>query len=65
MTGTQKLIGWALFAFLVVVLVMTSTPDRGRPEGYSGSYLGRSVDGQQAFSKQAGELNARATVQRF
>lgn len=65
MSGTQKLIGWALFAVLVVVLVMASKPDHGRPEGYSGSYLGRTVDGQQAFSKQVDELNARATVQRF
>jgi hypothetical protein len=63
MTGTQKLIGWALFALVIVVLVIASTSDRDHPEGYSGSYLGRTVanatDGADA------ELNGRAATQRF
>lgn len=65
MTGTQKLIGWIAFAVIVAVLIVGSRPDTGRPEGYSGSYLGRTVEGQQAFASQAQQLTNRAVTQRF
>jgi hypothetical protein len=65
MTGAQKLIGWALFAILLVVLVISSAPDPGRKEGHQGSYLGRNVQGQQANANQAQTLNTRAASQRF
>jgi hypothetical protein len=65
MTGTQKLIGWALFAVIALILVVASIPDRGRTEGYKGSYLGRSVEGQQANAAQPQNLNSRAAMQRF
>jgi hypothetical protein len=61
MTGA-KAIGWVLFAIVVVLLIVGSTPDRGRPEGYQGSYLGRSAPGQQA---DAGALGARTATQRY
>jgi hypothetical protein len=60
-----KAIGWLLFAIVVVVLIIGSMPDRGRPEGYQGSYLGRSVPGQQANASQAQALGARTSTQRF
>jgi hypothetical protein len=60
-----KAIGWVLFAIVVVALIVGSTPDRGRPEGYQGSYLGRSVPGQQANAGQAQALGARTTTQRY
>jgi hypothetical protein len=65
MTGTQKLIGWALFVLVVVILVISSTPDRGHGEGYQGSYLGRTIDGQQAGASQIKNLDARTATQRF
>lgn len=65
MSGTQKLIGWALFAVIVVILIVSSAPDHGRKEGYQGSYLGRSVDGQQANANRAATLGSRAATQRF
>ncbi len=43
LTGTQKLVGWVLFAFIVAVLIFATTADRPHPEGYTGSYLGRTV----------------------
>ena len=57
-----KAIGWVLFAIVVVVLIIGSMPDRGRPEGHQGSYLGRSVPGQQA---DAGVLGSRTATQRY
>ena len=60
-----KAIGWLLFAIVVVVLIIGSMPDRGRPEGHQGSYLGRTVPGQQANASQAQALGARTTTQRF
>jgi hypothetical protein len=65
MSGTQKLIGWALFAVVVVILIVSSTPHRGHKEGYQGSYLGRTVDGQQANADRAAALGSRAATQRF
>lgn len=65
MSGTQKLIGWVLFAVIVVILVISSVPDHGRKEGYQGSYLGRSVDGQQANANRDATLGSRAAAQRF
>jgi hypothetical protein len=65
MTGTQKLIGWALFAIVLVILVISSAPDRGHREGYQGSYLGRTVDGQQVNASQAQNLLSRTGTQRF
>jgi hypothetical protein len=62
MTGTQKAIGWVLFAIVVAVLIVGSMPDRGISEGHRGSYLGRDVPGQQA---DAGALGARTATQRF
>jgi hypothetical protein len=63
MSGTQKLIGWALFAVIVVILVIASAPERPRREGHQGSYLGRTVEGQQASAPQT--LNSRTATQRF
>ena len=63
MSGAQKTIGWVLFAILVVVLIIGSTPASGIRDGHQGSYLGRSVPGQQASQVQA--LNARTATQRF
>ena len=51
-----------LFAIVVVLLFVGSTPDRGGPEGYQGSYLGRGAPGQQA---DAGALGARTATQRY
>jgi hypothetical protein len=65
MTGTQKMIGWILFAVVLLVLVISSVPDRGRREGHQGSYLGRTVEGQQAAATQAQTLNSRTATQRF
>lgn len=65
MTGTQKLIGWTLFALVIVILVVASRPERGHREGYQGSYLGRTVDGQQANADRAQALGQRAATQRF
>ncbi len=65
MTGTQKLIGWALFAIVLVILVISSVPDRGHREGYQGSYLGRTVDSQQANVNQGQNLLSRTATQRF
>ena len=65
MSGTQKLIGWALFAVIVVVLIVSSAPDRGIKEGHQGSYLGRSVEGQQANANRTQTLGSRAATQRF
>jgi hypothetical protein len=61
-TGAQKAIGWALFAIVVVVLIIGSTGERGIREGHQGSYLGRSVQGQPT---DAGALGARTATQRF
>jgi hypothetical protein len=63
MTGTQKLIGWALFAVVVVILVISSAQNGSRREGHQGSYLGRAVDGPQATATQ--NLNSRTATQRF
>jgi hypothetical protein len=65
MSGTQKLIGWALFAAVVVVLFFASVPDRGLKEGHQGSYLGRSIEGQQANANRDQTLGSRAATQRF
>jgi hypothetical protein len=62
MSGAQKAVGWVLFAIVIVVLVLGSMPDRGRPEGYQGSYLGRSAPSQQADAK---ALGARTATQRY
>ena len=63
MTGAQKLIGWALFALLIVVLIFASVSDRDHPEGYTGSYLGRTV--ANATDGADTELRGRAATQRF
>jgi hypothetical protein len=65
MIGAQKVIGWALFAIVIVVLIIGSAPDRGRQEGYQGSYLGRSAPGPQAAADQAQALGARTATQRY
>ena len=62
MTGTQKAIGWVLFAIVVVVLVIGSASERGIKEGHRGSYLGRDVPGQQADAR---ALGSRTATQRF
>lgn len=63
MTGTQKLIGWVLFAALVLVAIFTTLAHRPHPEGYTGSYLGRTVaDGSDS---QGDALRTRAATQRF
>jgi hypothetical protein len=64
MSGAQKAIGWVLFAIVIVVLIIGSVPDRGRPEGYQGSYLGRSAPSQTNAS-QAQALGARTATQRY
>jgi hypothetical protein len=51
-----------LFAIVIVVLIIGSMPDHGRPEGYQGSYLGRSAPSQQADAK---ALGARTATQRY
>jgi hypothetical protein len=65
MSGTQKLIGWALFAVIVVILIVSSAANRGIREGHQGSYLGRTVEGQEANANRAETLGARAATQRF
>jgi hypothetical protein len=65
MSGTQKLIGWALFAVIVVILIVSSAPRQSHKEGYQGSYLGRTVEGQQANANRAETLGSRAETQRF
>jgi hypothetical protein len=65
MTGTQKLIGWALFALVLVILAISSVPDRGHREGYQGSYLGRTIDSQQVNANQEQNLLSRTATQRF
>jgi|RhiMetdeSRZDD1v2_1073273.scaffolds.fasta_scaffold677047_2 hypothetical protein len=62
MSGAQKAIGWVLFAVVIVLLILGSMPDRGHPEGYQGSYLGRSAPAQQADTK---ALGARIATQRY
>lgn len=61
MTGAQKSIGWALFAIIVVVLIIASAPMRGIRDGHQGSYLGRSVD--QSGANPA--LGPRTATQRY
>lgn len=63
MTGAQKLIGWGLFVFLVLVLIFTTVADRRHPEGYTGSYLGRTV--ADSSTGQDDALRTRAATQRF
>ena len=65
MSGTHKLIGWVLFAVVVVLIVVSSVPPRTHKEGYQGSYLGRSVETQQANADRAAALGSRAASQRF
>lgn len=65
MTGSQRTIGWILFALVIVAAYLASRPDHSRPEGHQGSYLGRTVDGQQAFAGQANALRERVQTQRF
>lgn len=63
MTGVQKLIGWVLFAFLLLVLIFTTIAEQSRPEGHTGSYLGRTVADSSASQDNA--LRTRAATQRF
>ncbi len=63
MTGVQKLVGWVLFAFLLLVLIFTTMADRPHPEGYTGSYLGRTV--ADSSTSQDNALRTRAATQRF
>jgi hypothetical protein len=62
MTGTQKTVGWVLFAIVVLVLIMASMSDHGIGEGHRGSYLGRDVPSQEADAR---ALGARTATQRF
>jgi hypothetical protein len=62
LTGPQKLVGWVLFAFLVAVLIFANTADRPHPEGYTGSYLGRTVANSAAPDN---GLRDRTATQRF
>ena len=62
MSGAQKAIGWVLFAIVIVVAILGSRPDRGHPDGYQGSYLGRAAPSQQADAK---ALGARTATQRY
>ena len=63
MTGTQKTVGWLLFAAVVAVLIIGSMPRHGIGDGHQGSYLGRSVSGQQPGQTQA--LGQRTATQRY
>lgn len=65
MTDTQKLTGWTLFVLVLVILAMGSMPDPGHREGYQGSYLGRTIDGQQVYAGETNDLAARTATQRF
>ena len=64
MTGTQKTVGWLLFVAIVVVLIIGSMPRHGIGDGHQGSYLGRSVPGQQV-ANQTQALGTRTATQRY
>jgi hypothetical protein len=65
MTSKQRLIGWVAFAVIALVLIFASVPNQGIREGHQGSYLGRTPEGQLAYSNQATQLNSRANQLRF
>ena len=63
MSGTQKLVGGVLLAVLVLVLIFATAADPKRPEGHTGSYLGRDV--ADAADGRDDALRSRAATQRF
>ena len=65
MSGVQKTLGWIVVGVLAVIVIMSSRPEPGLPEGAKGSYLGRTIADAQGGAK-VEDLNKRAgTVQRY
>jgi hypothetical protein len=66
MTGAQKTVAWVIVGIIGIVLVTNSVPDKGIPEGYKGSYLGRGVQDLQLSGDTTSALGERVgTGQRF
>ncbi|MBI3452300.1 MAG: hypothetical protein HY057_05600 [Rhodospirillales bacterium] len=60
----MKLVGWAVVAVLVVVLISNSTRQAGLSDGAKGSYLGRMVNDAQVPPDIAKALANRVETQR-
>ncbi|HEX6979931.1 MAG TPA: hypothetical protein VF342_11590 [Alphaproteobacteria bacterium] len=56
----MRVVGWVVFAALLVIAIMSSIPDQGLREGHQGSYLGRNIADSGVGKDHAQDLNQRA-----
>jgi|GEM_PF-2110808 hypothetical protein len=56
----MRVVGWIVFAALLVIAIMSSLPEEGLREGHQGSYFGRSIEDAGVGRDHAQNLNQRA-----